>query len=249
MVSATTGLDHIDLKAAAAREVAILSLRGETAFLNTVTATAEHAWGLLLAVARRVPAAHEAVRAGRWDRDGLRGHELHGRRLGIVGLGRLGRMVARYGTAFGMAVAATDPDGRDWPRDVERITRLDTLLAQSDVLSLHAPLRAETAGMIDAAALARLPRGAVLINTARGALVDERALADALTTGHLAGAGIDVIDDERGRGPRLSPLVAYARAHDNMVITPHIGGATVESMAKTELFLARKLAAMLGARS
>ena len=115
VVSPTTGLDHLDLAALEARGVAVLSLRGETEFLRTVTGTAEHAWALLLALVRRVPAAAAAARAGDWDRDRFRGRELAGRTLGVVGLGRLGSMVARYGAAFGMRVVAYDPYLAPWP--------------------------------------------------------------------------------------------------------------------------------------
>ncbi len=248
IVSPTTGLDHIDVEAARARGVAVLSLRGETAFLRTVTATAELTWGLLLAVLRGIPGAAASVRDGDWDRDRFRGQEVRGKRLGIVGLGRLGSMVARYGAAFAMPVAAYDPflAPEDWPPEVERLDSLRALAARSDVLSLHAPLTEDTRGLLTAADIAALPKGAVVLNTARGALADEAALASALDSGHLAGAGLDVLADETTGGALSSPLVALARRHPGVIITPHIGGATVTSMARTEVFMADKLAEFLG---
>ncbi|MEW5914171.1 MAG: NAD(P)-dependent oxidoreductase [Thermodesulfobacteriota bacterium] len=245
ILTATTGLDHIDLEQARGRGLTVLSLQGEWEFLESVSATAEHTWGLLLALVRRIPAAFAAVRAGRWDRDAFKGRELMDRRLGCVGLGRLGRKVAGYGLAFGMSVAAYDPDPIKWVEGVQRADSLEELLAMSDVLSLHPSLNEQTRGMIGARELALLPEGAVLLNTARGGLIDEAALLAALISGRLAGAALDVLAAETGKGLPESPLLAYAQEHDNLIITPHLAGATRESMAKTELFMARKLAAWL----
>ena len=248
VVTATTGLDHVDVDHAARRGVAVLSLRGETEFLRTIPATAEHTWALLLALFRRIAPAFDSVRRGAWDRDRFRGRELAGGRLGIVGLGRVGRRVARYGLAFDMGVAAYDPYATEWPPGVRRAATVEDLLAETDVLSLHVPLNPETHGLIDRRALALLPRGAVVVNTARGDLVDPAALQAALETGHLTGAALDVLPGERDlvAGTATPALLAYARAHDNLLVTPHVAGATVESMARTELFMARKLAAFLG---
>lgn len=246
IVSATTGLDHIDVEYARGRGIAVLSLQGEEEFLGTISATAEHTWALLLALVRRVPAASAAVRAGEWDRDRFRGRTLAGLRLGIVGLGRLGRMVAGYGRAFGMRVAAYDPWAEVWPEGVERREALPDLLTSSDVLSLHVPLNAETQGLLGERELALLPEGAVVVNTSRGELLDEAALVAALERGRLAGAALDVISGERDPGARArSPLLAYARSHDNVIVTPHLGGATGEAMAATEVFMAKKLANFL----
>jgi D-3-phosphoglycerate dehydrogenase len=249
VVSATTGLDHVDEQAARERGVAVLSLRGEAVFLRGVSATAEHAFALLLALERRIVPASRSVAAGRWERDPFRGRELRGRRLGIVGLGRLGRQVARFGLAFGMRVGATDPYAREWLEGVERHATLDALLPESDVLTLHVPLGDETRGLIGRRELARLPQGAALVNTSRGEVLDEAALVEALESGRLAGAALDVVQHERNDAQRRgSELFAYAAQHDNLLVTPHIGGATHESMARTELFMARKLAAFLRSR-
>ena len=240
LVSTTTGLDHIDLEAAADHRVEVLSLRGETEFLEEMSATAELAWGLLLAVMRHIPQAADSVKGGVWDRDAFRGNELRGKRLGILGLGRLGHMVAEYGRAFGMSMAAYDPYASDWPMGVEIRSAVEDLMEDAQVLSLHVPLNDETRRLIDGEMLARLPAGAVLINTSRGAVVDEPALLAALESGHLAGAGLDVVADELSGGPS-QVLLAYARDRNNLIITPHMGGATVESMEKAEVFMAQKL--------
>ena len=242
IVTATTGLDHIDVEFAQARGIAVLSLRGETEFLRSICATAEHTWALLLGLLRRIVPAFLAVQRGEWDRDAFRGHELNGKRLGIIGLGRVGQKVARYGQIFGMEVKAYDPFAPEWIEGVWRAATLADLLCWSNVLSLHVPLTTETQGMIGTSELALLPPGAIFINTSRGELVDEAALAQVLASQHLAGAAVDVIGHERQpEQRRQSPLLAYACSHDNLLITPHIAGATYESMAKTEVFIARKL--------
>jgi D-3-phosphoglycerate dehydrogenase len=242
IVTATTGLDHIDIAYARERGIAVLSLRGETDFLKTVRATAEHTWALLLCLLRKIVPASMAASQGHWDRDEFRGYELYGKRLGIVGLGRLGEKVARYGQGFGMEVAAFDPYIQDWMDGVRRATNLSELLRNSDILSLHVPLTDETVGLIGAAELAALPPGATILNTSRGQIIDEKALIEALESEHLAGAALDVVSGERENQNRVtSPLLNYARRYNNLLITPHIGGATHESMAKTEVFMAYKL--------
>jgi D-3-phosphoglycerate dehydrogenase len=242
----TTGLNHLDLDEARRRGVLVLSLRGETAFLDDVRATAEHTVALLLALLRRLPAAAAHAAGGGWDRDGFKGTEIHGKTVGVVGYGRLGRRVARYLQAFDARVLATDPqaDPSGMAPGVGLVP-LDELLAESDVVLLHASHGPTTDRFFDRRCFAAMKPGAWFVNTARGELVDEDALLDALRTRRLAGAALDVLAGERAGGMGDHPLVRYAGAHDNLVITPHVGGCTVESMHKTELFLARKVAAAL----
>ena len=241
IVTATTGLDHIDLDEAKRRGIAVLSLRGETEFLESVTATAEHTWALLLALVRKVAPAFDDIRKGNWQRDKFIGRALAGRTLGIVGYGRLGRMVTRYGQAFGMNVIVNDIAPERLDAGI-RSCSLAELLAASDIVSLHVPLNEPTHGMIGKKEFAQFKSGSVLINTARGEIVDGAALIDALTSGKLAGAALDVVADERpGEGTMQGhPLVRYAGAHDNLLIMPHIGGATEDSMHQTEVFIAEK---------
>jgi D-3-phosphoglycerate dehydrogenase / 2-oxoglutarate reductase len=240
--TATTGLDHIDLQAAENRSIAVLSLRGETAFLKTVTATAEHTWGLLLALLRHIPQAHAAVVSGDWDRTKFFGRELQGRTLAIIGLGRIGQMVARYALAFRMRVIAFDPFQTEWVEGVERAESLRTALTNADVLSIHVPLSKETTHLIGAAEFHALKKGAIVLNTSRGAVLDEAALIDALERGHLGGAALDVIHDEYSPTSGLRDrLIGYAATHSNLLITPHLGGATHDSLEKVEIFMAEKL--------
>ncbi len=245
--SATTGVDHIDVETAAERGVTVLSLNGEREFLRTINATAEHTWALLLGLVRRIHRAHTHVEAGGWNRDLFRGNELSGRRLGILGFGRVGSQVCQYGLAFGMDVMAYDPHRDRWPEDAAHVPSLRLMLERSDVLSVHVPLGEDTRGMIGPAELEQLPPGAIVLNTSRGGIVDETALLAALESGRLAGAALDVLESESelragGRGG-AQPLIDYAARNDNLLLTPHIAGATHESMARTEEFMARKLCA------
>ncbi|MBK8781542.1 MAG: hydroxyacid dehydrogenase [Anaerolineales bacterium] len=246
IVSATTGLDHIDLGYAAQKGITVLSLRGEVEFLRSIPATAELTWGLLLALLRHIPSAHGSVLGGNWLRDDYKGHDLKAKRLGVVGLGRIGEKIAAYGNVFGMSVGFYDPFRTYWLPNVHKYQTLEDLLQNSDILSVHVPLNPETEKMIGANEFSCLHRGAYLINTSRGGVLDEDALLAALQNGQLAGAALDVLSNEQqfAQGaPNL--LVEYARSHTNLIITPHIGGATYESMHITELFMVHKLAACL----
>jgi len=231
------GLDHVDLAAARERGVQVASTPGAA-----TVSVAEHTFALLLALERHLARADAAVRRGEWPRgEPPVGRELYGRALGLVGFGRVGREVAWRARAFGMDVRWSDalldlaPAGYEWTR---RAT-LEDLLPQADVLSLHVPLTRATRGLIGARALARLGPGAVLVNCACGGVVDERALCDALASGRLRGAALDVFATEP---PGESPLLA----RPNVVLTPHLGGATVEARRRAGLEAAAIVIEALG---
>jgi D-3-phosphoglycerate dehydrogenase len=233
----TTGVPHIDLDAAAARGIRVFSLQEEIAFLQTITPTAEHTWGLLLALVRRSPWAHAAVLGGEWNRRPFGAPRMLSRlSLGLVGCGRLGSMVGRYGLAFGMPVAFYDPFIQESPPGLARMGTLEELVAVSDVVSLHVHANAATHKMINRDLFLKFKPGSYLLNTARGELVDEEALLEMLITGHLAGAALDVLDGEFAPGFQVAdhPLAAYARVHDNLLLTPHIGGSTIDAWRETE---------------
>ena len=240
ILTPTTGLNHIALEAAEAHDVAVFHLRGETAFLQTITSTAEHTWGLLLALVRKTPEAYQSVKEGQWVQQPFRGRELKGKRLGILGHGRLGSIIGRYGHAFDMKVLVYDPYIETIPDYVLRCRSLNELLAQSDILSIHVPLNAETTNMIGAEALAHLPQGAFVVNTARGEIVDEAALIALLKSGHIAGAAVDVLGQEHQIHTKGHPLIEYAQGNNNLLITPHIGGAAWEAIEQTDLFIIEK---------
>ena len=234
-----TGLDHIDLEVCDRLGIRVISLQGEQHFLRDVRATAELTLALTLALSRRLPEAMADVLTGGWNRDAFRGHELFGKTVGLVGVGRLGTIVAGYFAALGMRVLGYDPHAVP-ASGVEYLGDLRSLVAASDVVSLHATYDRTTHHMIDAEVLAAVRPSAVLVNTARGGLIDEKALLDALRARRLAGAALDVLQDE----PQITadhPLVAYAREHGNLLLVPHIGGKTEESMEKTEAFLAERV--------
>jgi phosphoglycerate dehydrogenase-like enzyme len=211
-----SGLDNVDLAAADRLGVRVRSTPGTNA-----RSVAELTVGLLLALARHVAFHDRSARAGSWARRS--GIELNGRRLGLVGYGAVAREVAPIARGLGMEVVATDPFVED--ADVELVD-LDTLLATSDAVSLHVPLDETTRNLIDAPALARMLPGALLVNTARGGLVDEAALAEALVTGRLRGAALDVFAEEP---PASSPLLEL----DNVIASPHAGAATSEAVERT----------------
>ena len=217
------GVDNIDLAAAEKHDVVVTHTPGVL-----TDATADQTWALLLAAARRVKAADRYVRDGqfeRWETTLLLGTELAGKTMGIVGLGRIGSAVARRALGFGMDVVYHNRERAN--PTVERQTgaryvELDELLATSDVVSLHCPLNDDSHHLIDADALARMKESALLVNTARGAVVDEAALVDALDTDEIAGAALDVFEDEPDVHPDLFD-------RDRVVLAPHLGSATTET--------------------
>lgn len=233
------GHDNIDVQAATARGIVVTNTP------DVLTeATADFTWALLLATARRVPEAERFLKAGKWNRwdiDLLAGADVSHRTLGIVGFGRIGRAVARRALGFGMKVlyASRNPA----PPEVEHELRaihvpLDTLLAQSDFVSVHCPLNAETRGMIGIEQFSRMRRSAILVNTSRGPVVDEAALAAALSERMIAGAGLDVFEREPAVDPDLLAL-------PNVVLTPHIGSATHATRQRMCTLAAENCAAVL----
>jgi D-3-phosphoglycerate dehydrogenase len=242
----STGRDHIDLDALKARDIPLISLTTAYELLDTFTSTAEMAWLLLLASRRRLP------RLMAWAKDGNIGlepgqplpNQLSRQTLGIVGYGRLGKMVAEYGKAFRMRVITCDPYKEVDSPGIEQVD-FETLLRDADVISLHVHLNDETRYMIDRDVLARTKPGVTLINVSRGGLVCEEALLEAVQSGHVFAAGLDVVDNEWDANLYRRPLLEYARTHDNLILTPHVGGGSIESMVDARRFIARKLAEFL----
>ena len=240
IVTATTGLNHIDEADARKHGIEILSLKGEREFLESIHATSEHTFALLLSLIRNIPSSFCDIRSRKWSRDAFKGIELNGKTLGIIGYGRIGSKVAKYGESFGMKVIANDI--LDIPG--VNITDFETLLKKSDIVSIHVPYSEKTHEMISRKEFSKMKQGGVFINTARGEVVDEKALLEALKSGHLAGAALDVLQGENSGKKswmKNDPLIRYACRNSNLLITPHTGGATRDSMAKTEIFMAEKL--------
>jgi len=216
---AGVGVDNIDLEAATKRGVLVMSTPGGNA-----VSVAEHTLALLLALAKQVPRLDKAIHEGRWEKSSAAGTELRGKTLGLIGLGRIGSEVAVRAEAFDMRVLAYDPYiSEAAAREISvDLVPLDNLLAESDFISLHTSLSSATQKIINAATIEKMKRGARLINAARGELIDEAALAEALKSGKLAGAAVDVFVEEP---PKNSPLVGLP----NLVATPHVAGSTAEA--------------------
>jgi D-3-phosphoglycerate dehydrogenase len=240
LASASTGLDHIDLDYCRRNSIEVLSLESDAVVLNKVSATAELTFALILSLVRKITAAHRSVTEGIWDRERFRTYELQGKVLGIIGYGRLGKMVARYAQAFDMAVLVTDPYLKDPPQGISMIP-LEDLLGGSDIVTVHVRLTEDTRGLIGREEFSMMKTGAWFVNTSRGLLVDEDALLESLETGKLRGAALDVLAGEERRASAWlsrNKLVDYARRHDNLLITPHIGGSTLDSKKKVNKYIA-----------
>ncbi len=232
---AGVGVDNVDVEAATRRGIVVAN-----APESTVTSAAEHTIGLLVALARNIPQAHAALKQGRWERSKWGGVELEGKTLGVLGFGRIGQQVARRALGLGMRVVAYDPfvaKERFRELGAERAETAEDVLAVAEFLTLHLPLTPETRGFLGTEAIQRLPDGARVVNAARGELVDEQALADALRSGKLAAAALDVYSEEPYEGPLLEL--------ENVVATPHLAASTEEAQDRAGVIVAEQVAAAL----
>ncbi|MDE1172035.1 MAG: phosphoglycerate dehydrogenase [Verrucomicrobium sp.] len=227
---AGVGVDNVDVEAATERGILVMNTPGG----NTIS-TAEHAFSLMLSLARKIPQAHASMKAGEWNRKAFEGTEICNKVLGIIGMGRIGGEFARRAIAFGMRVICFDPylsAARAKSLQVELVEQLDPLLEQADFITIHTPLTPETQGLINAKRLAQCKKGVRIINCARGGLIDEAALAEALQSGHVGGAALDVYEQEPP--PADFPL----RALSNVVLTPHLAASTAEAQESVGIEIA-----------
>jgi D-3-phosphoglycerate dehydrogenase len=218
---ATTGSDHIERGEIKRRSIPIRTLMEDKELLLNLTPAAELSWALLLACARMLPAAISHVKSGGWSREMFPGVMLKGKRIGIIGCGRIGTWMSRYARAFGMDIVGYDPLLDDFPSQIRPVS-LEELVRTSDFITIHVPLNKDTKRLLSEDLFAVLKSESILINTSRGAVVDEKALLKALESGRLLAAGLDVLTDE----PDIekSPLFQYAQTHDSLIVTPHCGG-------------------------
>ncbi len=225
------GVDNVDLQACTRNGVVVMN----TPFGNAIT-TAEHAMAMMLALARHIPQANVSTQASKWEKSRFMGMELTGKLLGIIGVGNIGSIMAKKSIGYGLRVQAYDPYLTEERADKMGIQKvdLDTLLASSDIISLHVPKTPETANIISASALNKMKPGSLLINCARGGLVDELALHTALTSGHLKGAALDVFEIEPAKDNPLFGL-------ENVICTPHLGASTVEAQEKVAVQIASQI--------
>lgn len=228
-----SGTDTIDVGAAAARGIAVKAAAGANA-----AAVAEHTWALILACAKSIPQLDARMHAGHWDKATHKSFELNGRTLGLVGIGAIGERVAAVGVAMGMRVVAYDPFIRSVPAGID-LRDFREVVKRADILSLHCPLTPENRNVINRETLAIMPKGSILVNTARGALVDETAVIEALESGHLAGAGLDTFTTEP------PPLDLAFDGVRGVIMTPHIGGVTSEAYRNMGTAAAKNVLAVL----
>src|ERR1700730_6667638 len=234
---AGVGVDNVDVETATRRGVLVLNAPGG----NTVS-TAEHAFSLLLNVARKIPQADASVRGKKWNRKDFEGVELYNKTLGVIGMGRIGSELSRRAIAFGMRVIAYDPylaATRARSLQVELVEELDDLLRSADFISLHTPLTNETRNLLDASRLPKTKRGVRIINCARGGLVDEEALANALQDRHVAAAALDVFEKEP------LPNDSALRSAPNLILTPHLGASPTEAQESVGIELSQSIRAAL----
>ncbi len=228
---AGVGVDNVDAEAATRRGIVVMNTPGANA-----VAVAELAIGLMLALARKLPAANSSMHAGKWEKKSLQGAELRGKTLGILGLGRIGLEVAKRARGFGLEIIGSDPfvSAAVARENGIRLVTLDELIAGSDYLTLHVGLTPQTAGVINARTLAAMKKGVRIINCARGELVDDAALVEALKSGHVAGAALDVFVEEPLKNSPYFEL-------DNVILTPHIAGSTAEAQEAVGIQIARQI--------
>jgi D-3-phosphoglycerate dehydrogenase len=251
IATATTGTDHIDIAAARQRGIEVLSIKEEYELLEGFTATAELAWTLLLMCVRNMRPMLRTGLSGSWEeRESLRGRQLSNMTLGVLGFGRLGKNTARYGRAFCRRVLACDVRPfrevfQGWPAEGVVPVDFETLLRESDAISIHIHMTPENRHLFNAAVFARMKPGSVLINTSRGDIIDEGALIEALESGRLAAFGADVLHGEGRERMEDNPVIQYAQDHENVIITPHMGGGTQFSVVEARRFMADKVVVAL----
>jgi D-3-phosphoglycerate dehydrogenase len=238
ILTATTGLDHIDVDYFEQKGGQVISLKGETDFLGTIPSTAEHTWGLLLALMRNTTKAFDDVKNGFWRRDLFKGNNLIGKKIGILGMGRVGKQVVHYAEAFGMEIGFYDTQSVE--SKYSCFQNAEDLFTWADVVSIHIPLNKENIRFINKELLNKLNANAILINTSRGAIIDEIYVAELLKQNKIKGYATDVLEDELSICIDKNKLVALSKQDYNVIVTPHIAGATFESMAMTENFIVEK---------
>lgn len=238
IVSATTGTDHIDVAYCNANNITILCLKPYQDFLKTIPSTAEHCFALLLSLLRNILAAVNSVKAGEWKRELFWGYQLKDKKIGIIGLGRTGSLMAKYAAAFNIQVYYYDPYVTDG--SYIKTNSLSELISTCDIISLHVHLAEDTRELINASLSSSFNNGKYLLNTSRGKIVDEQFIYDLLKENKLAGIATDVLATELDSITQ-SPLYQAMQQGYNVLITPHIGGATYDALHSCEEFICGKL--------
>jgi D-3-phosphoglycerate dehydrogenase len=244
ILTATTGLDHVDVEYFESIGGEVISLKGETEFLETVPSTAEHTWALLLSLIKKVHSSFQHVKKGGWDRNLFINSNLKEKKIGILGLGRVGKQVAKFANAFEMEVGFHDivPIKSEF----KIFKTPEELFNWADIVSIHIPYTIENENFVNKELLSHIKCQSVLINTSRGGIWEEKEVAILIKKGKLNGVATDVLENELNMDSIASnPLVLLAQQNYNVIITPHIGGATKESMEMTEEFIVDKFLKIL----
>lgn len=244
--SRTTQLRYIDMDECNKRGIKVVNIKADSPVLRMTPSTAEEAMALIFSVLRRIPWAFDSIKKGQWDRKKYEGRELFSKTVGLIGLGRLGKMVAKYSQAFGAKVIACDPNvGAEVMKRLKvKKTTMTELLKKADIISLHSVYSDATFGMLKEEHFRSMRPTAIFINTARGEITDEKALLKALRQNWIAGCGIDTLAGEMPDGSHLkgNPLVDYARKNNNLIILPHLGGSTKEATERTQVYISELVA-------
>ena len=232
ILTASTGLNHIDIDYCNEKGIKVMSHKEDMELLNELPSTSELAFGLMSSMLRNIPSGFDDVKNGGWDYDKFMGHQLKGKTIGLIGYGRLGKMMYNYCDAFGMNIFIYDP--------YEGFNEFDTLLKQSDIISLHVHANDETRHMINKKTLGKMKNNSYIVNTSRGEIVNEHDIVDALRSGKLKGYATDVIEDEYGNREN-SPILKGIKEGLNILVTPHVGGMTWEGQQKAYKWSISKL--------
>ena len=232
ILTASTGLNHIDINYCDKKGIKVMSHKEDMELLNELPSTSELAFGLMSSMLRNIPSGFDDVKKGNWDYDSHMGHQLKGKTIGIIGYGRLGKMMTDYCYAFGMNTLPYDPYKFD--------ADFELLLKISDVISLHVHASDETRHMIDKKVLGKMKNNSYIVNTSRGEIVNEHDIVDALRSGKLKGYATDVIEDEYGNREN-SPILNGIKEGLNIIVTPHVGGMTWEGQQKAYMWSISKL--------
>ena len=243
ILTATTGLDHIDVDYFEKRGGKVISLKDEVAFLSSIPSTAEHTWALLLSLVKKLPSSFESVKEGIWNRNLYKGNNLKGKKLGILGLGRVGIQLAKFAQAFDMEIGYYDCEKKD--NNLQKFNSPKALFEWSEIVSIHIPLNNTNFHFVDKSLLNLLQEQSILINTSRGAVVDESYLCYLIRENKIKGYATDVLENELSLNFSNHELIGLAKAGHNVIITPHIAGATYESMKMTEDFVVHKFLEIL----